>query len=252
MSVTVQALIIRRCYYLLGKNLCIITPLVLLLVASIVVSMWSTVSTIHLVTPAHSPQGIGIYWSYLMSILLPTGMSAVLHNMSQTSDLSQSLISFSLASYFSSWHIISTRHNRSITLSLTDKNQVVIRTFASMNLELPIPCLSNQLNQSNWNFGANNVALPGTTIVSHFVTSTQVLLVCREMVRREMSRDTVKCAFRILTLGTVNRVTRRESVCAKEVINVTGYYEYDQASWVRVFCTVMQMRKEKRQETVRG
>ncbi|KAH8988973.1 hypothetical protein EDB86DRAFT_400204 [Lactarius hatsudake] len=43
-SVPVQALMIRRCYHLVGKNMFIITPLMLLLVTSTVMSLWTIVS----------------------------------------------------------------------------------------------------------------------------------------------------------------------------------------------------------------
>jgi len=76
MSVPAQALMIRRCYYLVGKNLFIITPLVLLWVATIVISLWSTVSIIQLTNSIHQAKHpslpIGISWLYLTSILLPS------------------------------------------------------------------------------------------------------------------------------------------------------------------------------------
>ncbi|KAH9064555.1 hypothetical protein EDB87DRAFT_1250478 [Lactarius vividus] len=83
-SAPVQALMIRRCHILVGKNMFIVTPLVLLLVASIVVSLWSIISIVKLlaVVPAKdilpSFQGIGINWSYLMSLLLPTFLDLIL------------------------------------------------------------------------------------------------------------------------------------------------------------------------------
>ncbi|KAH8988991.1 hypothetical protein EDB86DRAFT_2003069 [Lactarius hatsudake] len=80
-SVPVQALMIRRCYYLVNKNMFIITPLVLLVVASVVASLWSTVlvfrdvaSDVALLTsgdPVRLQKLVGISWPYLMSILLP-------------------------------------------------------------------------------------------------------------------------------------------------------------------------------------
>ncbi|KAI9448972.1 hypothetical protein BJY52DRAFT_1192966 [Lactarius psammicola] len=94
-SVPVQALMIRRCYYLVRKNLFIITSLVLLLVASIVMALWSTVSIIHVVTsinlkdPVPSFQRIGISWPYLISLLLPSVLDLILtgillHYLTQT------------------------------------------------------------------------------------------------------------------------------------------------------------------------
>ncbi|KAH9162354.1 hypothetical protein EDB89DRAFT_2026150 [Lactarius sanguifluus] len=83
-SALVQALMIRRCYILVGKNMFIVTPLVLLLVASTVVSLWSIISIVKLLTviPAEdiipSFQGIGIYWPYFMSLLLPTFLDLIL------------------------------------------------------------------------------------------------------------------------------------------------------------------------------
>ncbi|KAI0263213.1 hypothetical protein BC834DRAFT_888024 [Gloeopeniophorella convolvens] len=42
-AVPIQALMIRRCYYIVGKNMYIIGPLVLLLLSSIAMSIWGTV-----------------------------------------------------------------------------------------------------------------------------------------------------------------------------------------------------------------
>ncbi|KAI9448974.1 hypothetical protein BJY52DRAFT_293564 [Lactarius psammicola] len=84
MSAPVQALMIRRCYYLVSKNMFIITPLVLLLVASTVVSLWSTVLTLQSVAlittndPVRLGQLSGIFWPYLMTILLPSVLDLAL------------------------------------------------------------------------------------------------------------------------------------------------------------------------------
>jgi hypothetical protein len=75
MSVPVQALMIRRCYHLVGKNLFIIMPLVLLLVASIVMSLWSTVSLIEYASSVQAKDPghwIGSSWLYLISTILPS------------------------------------------------------------------------------------------------------------------------------------------------------------------------------------
>ncbi|KAH9039089.1 hypothetical protein EDB85DRAFT_317835 [Lactarius pseudohatsudake] len=85
-SVPVQALMIQRCYYLVNKNMFIITPLVLLLVASVVVSLWSTVLafrylallTSSLSDPVRLQKLAGISWPYLMSILLPSVLDLTL------------------------------------------------------------------------------------------------------------------------------------------------------------------------------
>ncbi|KAH9077733.1 hypothetical protein EDB83DRAFT_1509094 [Lactarius deliciosus] len=83
-SAPVQALMIRRCYILVGKNMFIVTLLVLLLVASTAVQLWSIISIVKLLTviPAEnilpSFQGIGINWPYFMSLLLPTFLDLVL------------------------------------------------------------------------------------------------------------------------------------------------------------------------------
>ncbi|KAH8988990.1 hypothetical protein EDB86DRAFT_3081281 [Lactarius hatsudake] len=87
-SVPVQALMIRRCYYLVSENMFIITPLVLLVVASVVVSLWSTVlvfreaaSDVALITsgdPVRLQKLAGISWPYLMSILLPAVLDLTL------------------------------------------------------------------------------------------------------------------------------------------------------------------------------
>jgi len=85
MSVPVQALMIRRCYYLVGKKLSIVTPLVLLLVATIVTSLWSMVLIIRFVTsinakdPSPSIESTGMAsWLYLISILLPSALDLTL------------------------------------------------------------------------------------------------------------------------------------------------------------------------------
>ncbi|KAH9034204.1 hypothetical protein EDB85DRAFT_2289122 [Lactarius pseudohatsudake] len=73
----VQALMIRRCYYLVNKNMFIVTPLVSLLVASVVVSVWSTIIAFRHVAlltssdPVRLQELARISWPYLMSILLP-------------------------------------------------------------------------------------------------------------------------------------------------------------------------------------
>ncbi|KAH8988359.1 hypothetical protein EDB92DRAFT_2011598 [Lactarius akahatsu] len=83
-SVPVQALMIRRCYYLVNKNMFIITPLVLLLVASVVVTLWSMVLAFRYVAiitsgdPVRLQKLIGISWPYLMSILLPSVLDLTL------------------------------------------------------------------------------------------------------------------------------------------------------------------------------
>ncbi|KAH8988325.1 hypothetical protein EDB92DRAFT_1948012 [Lactarius akahatsu] len=83
-SVPVQALMIRRCYYLVNKNMFIITPLVLLLVVSVVVSLWSTVLAFRYVAlltssdPVRLQKLAGISWPYLLSILLPSVLDLTL------------------------------------------------------------------------------------------------------------------------------------------------------------------------------
>ncbi|KAI9464058.1 hypothetical protein BJY52DRAFT_883715 [Lactarius psammicola] len=93
-SAPVQALMIRRCYLLVRKNMFIITPLVLLLVASTVTSLWSIVIIAKLlaVVPAKdtptSLQRFGLSWPYLMSVLLPSCESVIAHNFLHTQPLS--------------------------------------------------------------------------------------------------------------------------------------------------------------------
>ncbi|KAI9448969.1 hypothetical protein BJY52DRAFT_293452 [Lactarius psammicola] len=83
-SVPVQVLMIRRCYYLVSENMFIITPLVLLLIASIVMSLWAVVLIVQFLTvvpvknPLPSLQKIGISWPYLMSVVLPSVLDLVL------------------------------------------------------------------------------------------------------------------------------------------------------------------------------
>ncbi|KAH9060673.1 hypothetical protein EDB87DRAFT_1683369 [Lactarius vividus] len=85
-SVPVQALMIRRCYYLVGKNMFIITPLLLLLVTSTVMTLWIIVSIIKFVIAIKTtgilvkPQMIGVSssWPFLMSLLLPSVLDVTL------------------------------------------------------------------------------------------------------------------------------------------------------------------------------
>ncbi|KAF8266026.1 hypothetical protein EI94DRAFT_1803661 [Lactarius quietus] len=90
-SVPVQALMIRRCYYLVGKNMSIITPLLLLLVASIVMTLWSMVSIFHFYTvvvakdPLCLLQVEGISWPFLMSVLLPSVLDFILSGIRSSS-----------------------------------------------------------------------------------------------------------------------------------------------------------------------
>lgn len=86
-SVPVQALMIRRCYYLVGKSMFTITPLVLLLVASTVATLWVTVSVITLVTNIEANLAKGLipssrwadtFWLFLMSVLLPSVLDLTL------------------------------------------------------------------------------------------------------------------------------------------------------------------------------
>ncbi|KAI9435748.1 hypothetical protein H4582DRAFT_2079348 [Lactarius indigo] len=83
-SVPVQALMIQRCYYLVGKNMTTITPLLLLLVGSIAMTLWSIVSILRLyiVVVAKNPfvllHGFGISWPFLMSVLLPSILDLIL------------------------------------------------------------------------------------------------------------------------------------------------------------------------------
>ncbi|KAH9032552.1 hypothetical protein EDB84DRAFT_1561948 [Lactarius hengduanensis] len=85
-SVPVQALMIRRCYYLVGKSMFTITPLVLLLVASTVATLWVTVSVITFVTsikakalvPSPRWANTSESWLFLMSVLLPSVLDLAL------------------------------------------------------------------------------------------------------------------------------------------------------------------------------
>ncbi|KAI9448977.1 hypothetical protein BJY52DRAFT_293646 [Lactarius psammicola] len=83
-SVPVQALMIRRCYYLVGKNTFIITPLVLLLVASIAMTLWAmvTIFRFYSILVAKDPfillKVVGISWPFLMSVLIPSVLDLIL------------------------------------------------------------------------------------------------------------------------------------------------------------------------------
>ncbi|KAI9435744.1 hypothetical protein H4582DRAFT_620317 [Lactarius indigo] len=83
-SVPVQALMIRRCYYLMGKNMFIVALLVLLLVASTTMTLWAAISIIKFVAsiqtrgPVTSPPKTDISWPFLVSVLLPSVLDLTL------------------------------------------------------------------------------------------------------------------------------------------------------------------------------
>ncbi|KAH9175781.1 hypothetical protein EDB89DRAFT_2066360 [Lactarius sanguifluus] len=83
-SVPVQALMIRRCYYIVNKNMFIITPLVLLLVGSIAVTLWSMVLIFRFYNallrkdPLVLLEVVGISWPFLVSLLLPSVLDLAL------------------------------------------------------------------------------------------------------------------------------------------------------------------------------
>ncbi|KAH9060676.1 hypothetical protein EDB87DRAFT_573725 [Lactarius vividus] len=83
-SVPVQALMIRRCYSIVNKSMLIITPLVLLLVGSIAMTLWSMVSIFHFYNillkkdPLVLLEVVGISWPFLMSLLLPSVLDLAL------------------------------------------------------------------------------------------------------------------------------------------------------------------------------
>ncbi|KAH8988969.1 hypothetical protein EDB86DRAFT_1995003 [Lactarius hatsudake] len=83
-SVPVQALMIRRCYYIVNKNMFIVTPLVLLLVGSIAVTSWSMVLIFRFYNillkkdPLVLLEVVGISWPFLMSLLLPSVLDLTL------------------------------------------------------------------------------------------------------------------------------------------------------------------------------
>ncbi|KAI9435747.1 hypothetical protein H4582DRAFT_1968471 [Lactarius indigo] len=77
-SFPVQALMIRRCYYILGKNMFIVTPLLLLLVASVVTSLWSIVSAFRFYASVVAEGPLRISWPFLMSVLLPSVLDLTL------------------------------------------------------------------------------------------------------------------------------------------------------------------------------
>lgn len=83
-SFPVQTLMIVRCYWLGGKNMFIIMPLVLLLVASVAMASWSVFIVIHYLTTfaeedwIRLPQTVGIVWPYMTSLLLPSVLDLAL------------------------------------------------------------------------------------------------------------------------------------------------------------------------------
>jgi len=74
----VQTLLLRRCYHIVGKNMYIIAPLVLLLITSIIITIWSIIQVLHFVVTLsptaylHEPEVVGISYPYLMSLILPS------------------------------------------------------------------------------------------------------------------------------------------------------------------------------------
>ncbi|KAI9435749.1 hypothetical protein H4582DRAFT_620463 [Lactarius indigo] len=87
-SVPVQALMIRRCYYIVNKNLFIIIPLVLLLVGSIAMTLWSMVSIFRFYNilverdPFVLLKVVDVSWPFLMSVLLPSVLDIILSGIS--------------------------------------------------------------------------------------------------------------------------------------------------------------------------
>ncbi|KAI9433971.1 hypothetical protein H4582DRAFT_959850 [Lactarius indigo] len=83
-SFPVQALMIERCYWLGKKNMFITIPLVLLLVASVIMTSWSIFLMIHYLTTfaqedwVRLPQTVGILWPYMISLLLPSVLDLAL------------------------------------------------------------------------------------------------------------------------------------------------------------------------------
>ncbi|KAH9001742.1 hypothetical protein EDB92DRAFT_1966600 [Lactarius akahatsu] len=83
-SFPVQGLMIVRCYWLGGKNMFIIMPLVLLLVASMAMASWSVYLLIHYLTTfpeedwVRLPQTVGVLWPYTISLLLPSVLDLAL------------------------------------------------------------------------------------------------------------------------------------------------------------------------------
>ncbi|KAH8988357.1 hypothetical protein EDB92DRAFT_1948035 [Lactarius akahatsu] len=84
-SVPVQALMIRRCYYLVNKNMFIIVNAArVTLVVSVVVSLWSTVLVFRYAALLTSGDPVRLRelarksWPYLMSILLPSVLDLTL------------------------------------------------------------------------------------------------------------------------------------------------------------------------------
>ncbi|KAF8498181.1 hypothetical protein F5888DRAFT_227849 [Russula emetica] len=74
----IQALMIWRCYYIVGKNKHILVLLVSFLITSIALSIWSITKSLQFeVTLSakdnlHMPQSVGISYPYLMSLILPS------------------------------------------------------------------------------------------------------------------------------------------------------------------------------------
>jgi len=85
-SVPVQVFMIRRCSDLVRKNLFIVTPLVLLLVASTVMSLWSIVLLVDYLifvsVPEHVPASQWVIkfgpWPYLVSVVLTSVLDLIL------------------------------------------------------------------------------------------------------------------------------------------------------------------------------
>lgn len=83
-AVPIQALMIRRCYYIVGQNNYVLALLVSFLITSSVLSIWSISTSLKFETTPiakthlHLPQTVGISYPYLMSLILPSILDVTL------------------------------------------------------------------------------------------------------------------------------------------------------------------------------
>jgi len=77
-AIPVQALMIRRCYYAVGKNPYIIAPLVLLLLTSAALSIWVTVNVLRFQITSSTkdysqfPESFGVSYPYMTFLIVPS------------------------------------------------------------------------------------------------------------------------------------------------------------------------------------
>ncbi|KAI0296971.1 hypothetical protein B0F90DRAFT_996199 [Multifurca ochricompacta] len=85
MTIPVQALMMRRCYHVVRKNMYIITPFALLFIFSIALSLWSIIITFKVFLPIEDqknylglPKTTGMSYLYIITLILPSVLDIAL------------------------------------------------------------------------------------------------------------------------------------------------------------------------------